>query len=1811
MAERTDVQSKLTQRSFFKGMNLDSLPSSMPEGYYRESFSNVIETENENTFGVASESSNELFSSLPEGAVPRGYYFVEEREHHYFFSNIGGKSEIGYVDAGTKEYVKVYDDCQEVLDFGMDTWIPIEGKVMQPCNELHLYWAVRDYYFRLNVDNTEEIETCDDLYLFQPNCVSPVKVDVTEKGGVNLYAGSYDVVAQLEDEDGNVTNWFSFGDTVYLGSENNKSSETSEQGINIRINNLGKDYVKVNLAVFYNGTTVGKMITSLPYSSNGVEYFYSSTDQFVRDVPIEEVLGRNNGYPRGADLMQYDGRLFLYNIRGERNLDYQERALNIKPTYAVGRVPMKYAHQFRGLRRNETYAVGIHWNYVDGTRTRVFHIGNIGKEAPSGTDCTGCGGLNAGNNAEQTSSNGDVFEESLSSQWDRESPSEEYVPFEPTEQNQYTFEDADYPDYSDVPNPAAGGNGDDCDCKAYCQLSNQARGIIGYAIAGVSINQGLLGGPFKPASASDIQAAFDIIARKCDCDCEAIAEGRSQDINPSEGITYNDDDVARIQAELDLQIAVDGGEVTTEDIQNYLDTLYTYDANGPGLEGSLEAELRSSGDEEDPDPETGTPGTFGEEECEENDGQGADMEAVNLCDSYDTSQGGDSSVLGDFSDSISHNTETHRENNNETGQGVGTESTVTGERTPFQNDCEPEIIIKEGTCCEVEKVIPCIDARGELSGWESCETYPTTKRCDSEEYVYGEMAGKPIKHLKLPSSDIEPPFISYNDGVPTADNRDNVEEKDTFARFLWLEFDNIETPSEDELDKPLCKENPFTISIVKRTMANKSVIASGLARGVFGGDIYGEPHLYPRHGVNSPETVSRYIENEQTITLDDGSERTLRRLGGSTTDAAYTFLSPDTAFDRPNLNVDRVKFSLDLFGRGFRHGLYAEGEAPESMFLDTQHTKGARASVNLNHFRKNGEDRCLRAASFAPADSIVDKGENFSKSLVNLGRESSVYFETDGSLIERIDESFFGDVNQHQRILRGEGLYAEFIREIPNQYGRLENLSYIPIYQGTRSDLESGKFIAEGGDSFINLYSVKTTSYVSDRVGTLGGTLEATPEESGGISNIPIIGGLTRWILRGQPVCGTIPEQGPAAAALDPRANNDLNGLGPDRDTYFVQLQKTLITFPVESDVNLYYRGGGTNEATAHYRDLNGMDIDSSFGGNGGDYDRSYLDEYYATMTELSPGKRFLRALINLLFTYGVGIYFIIRGFSGGMETLSDLQVGLTNSVGAGFALASSVLIFLIGIIWIIVWSNTNLDNRFWDKILGIKDCTPDKKLADGQYAMEDRRVVWKHRPAMKDEYYNYEYNSFSRINDFDINLGLPFNYNTCDCLVDKTYQILYSDKQNPTSWRDAYRNFRVNNYIEIPNRTGRMTKMFKRSNKMYVQTTDMMWSLESGSTTLDTAAGSVYLGRGQLLQNPIAVFDGPHEGFAGNLDPNASINTKWGHIWIDREARKVYRFSGQLEELGEGTMRNFLRENLDFKFLDYFPDYSLVDEKIPNGIGYSIGVDYRHDRILITKNDYIPKAGVDISQVNGDGTCIANGQEINLGDSDYFDDCSWTLSYSFMIKNFVSFHYYKPMLYLNDRYDMYTMDGNNMWVHNVDGKHRSFYGKLYPWSINFTAYDKETRDTFQIQDAKFFTESRTWDGETYIEAAKVPFEKITAYNTYQSTGEMTPLLSNDDDALADSMDYLDTDLVPLFWMPNHSWRANQFTNKLIDDNVRIFEPFKGGMPRILNESNLQEEVKDDNLLDIYVGFILSFTGEENQNILFKNAVIDIDTETL
>lgn len=388
-------KSKITN-TFERGMYLDSLHSLQPQGTYRDAWAVTNKSDQENKYGVSNAAANELFVKLPKGTI-RSLLYVEERNYYIAFLNTSGVSEIGIIYEDTKEYKKVVDDgdLPEPLNFSDKEWNSLTAKVMQPCNQLYIYWSNGDYYYRLNIDDPCKEWKERPLKLFREHCIAQAQVTVMSGG--ELPNGIYQPFIRLRDADGNTTNWFHIGMPAPVGQGrdgDNIAGENSEKSIAIKVEDLHEDFGIVDIGIYsvIGGRSATVWVDTVAYGKGMIDYHYRGTTGKEIPINLAEVLERNDLYIRGENLVQFDGHLVLYNLRSNNNIDWQRDVNNIKWYYQIYGVRRSEAHKYKGLRPNENYWFGIHGNYTDGTKTTDFAgIGRDGSNARMvrlpGCDC--------------------------------------------------------------------------------------------------------------------------------------------------------------------------------------------------------------------------------------------------------------------------------------------------------------------------------------------------------------------------------------------------------------------------------------------------------------------------------------------------------------------------------------------------------------------------------------------------------------------------------------------------------------------------------------------------------------------------------------------------------------------------------------------------------------------------------------------------------------------------------------------------------------------------------------------------------------------------------------------------------------------------------------------------------------------------------------------------------------------------------------------------------------------------------------------------------------------------------------------------------------------------------------------------------------------------------------------------------------------------------------------------------------------------------------------------------------------------------
>jgi hypothetical protein len=199
----------------------------------------------------------------------------------------------------------------------------------------------------------------------------------------------------------------------------------------------------------------------------------------------------------------------------------------------------------------------------------------------------------------------------------------------------------------------------------------------------------------------------------------------------------------------------------------------------------------------------------------------------------------------------------------------------------------------------------------------------------------------------------------------------------------------------------------------------------------------------------------------------------------------------------------------------------------------------------------------------------------------------------------------------------------------------------------------------------------------------------------------------------------------------------------------------------------------------------------------------------------------------------------------------------------------------------------------------------------------------------------------------------------------------------------------------------------------------------------------AAYLGNDTLFRSaPPIDFAETNLGYMGTQH-KFLLKIPQGQVSIDAKRGQIFLISlnmygryvpEDMTAFGSGVNR-FITDHLPFEILKYYPNAD-IDNNF-NGIGIHGVYDSKYDRVIISKLDYIPQieyrgvilydASLDKYYINKHyGTTVLR-QYVDLTDTKYFCNKSWTLSFDMNTKSWVSFHSYIPNFYIAENNFFYS----------------------------------------------------------------------------------------------------------------------------------------------------------------------------------------------
>lgn len=295
--------------------------------------------------------------------------------------------------------------------------------------------------------------------------------------------------------------------------------------------------------------------------------------------------------------------------------------------------------------------------------------------------------------------------------------------------------------------------------------------------------------------------------------------------------------------------------------------------------------------------------------------------------------------------------------------------------------------------------------------------------------------------------------------------------------------------------------------------------------------------------------------------------------------------------------------------------------------------------------------------------------------------------------------------------------------------------------------------------------------------------------------------------------------------------------------------------------------------------------------------------------------------------------------------------------------------------------------------------------------------------------YYNSTYSKQNRENFFS---HLPINWTPEECRIIYPFRAIYSDPQiiDVGNTVNNWLIYRAASYFDFPQSYGSLTSLDGIENKAVLARFENKSLLYNTLLTIDTSnPKAAYIGNNTLFTSAPAIdFAETDLGYVGSQN-KMLLKIPQGQITVDAKRGQVFLISGNqatdLSAFGSGMYRWFT-EHLAFEILKYFPKVN-IDNHF-TGVGLHGVFDSKYDRVILTKLDYIPKRTdiifdevvqkFYIKEVVNQETILT---EVYLTDLEYFCNKSWSLSFNFNTKSWISFHSYLPNWYVAENNFFYS----------------------------------------------------------------------------------------------------------------------------------------------------------------------------------------------
>jgi hypothetical protein len=387
--------------------------------------------------------------------------------------------------------------------------------------------------------------------------------------------------------------------------------------------------------------------------------------------------------------------------------------------------------------------------------------------------------------------------------------------------------------------------------------------------------------------------------------------------------------------------------------------------------------------------------------------------------------------------------------------------------------------------------------------------------------------------------------------------------------------------------------------------------------------------------------------------------------------------------------------------------------------------------------------------------------------------------------------------------------------------------------------------------------------------------------------------------------------------------------------------------------------------------------------------------------------------------------------------------------------------LFYSGVRDFFVESEINVAYRDWEDDISKRHYDPYGFSGD-----ENLRQLFRSDVIKSGNFYKYDTSlSISKLVSSSITWGslLPRTYDPVVASKCFTYygdRVIYSLPQQQENRRDNWRVWLVNNYRDFPspitsikpiNRTGALFMMKRQSPMQFMGVEELK---------LDGTGAKLTIGDGGLFNQPMQAIVNTDDSYEYGSSQNrlAVVNCTHGVFWVSQNQGKVFQYSGGMKEISRNGMKWWFARHLPSELLKVYPNYPFQDNPV-KGVSVLMTYDNTNEIIYITKRDFKPKRNDLLTDTQG--LYYLDGKSkvyVEVTNTQYFDDASWTISYDPKNEMWLSFHDWKPNYLLPSKNHFMSVKNTGIWKHNVRcDLFSNFYGVDYPFEVEFVSTTGQT----------------------------------------------------------------------------------------------------------------------------------------------------------